>query len=74
MGYVVIKDFNKHDCLCFSTKDLGIMRSTLTFLNSVVDNSRIQVVCLSNPSMYGEYAPYNFIDDLGEFVKQALSL
>lgn len=72
--YIVVKDFNKHGCICFSTKDLDIMRSTLTFLNSVVDNNRIQVVCLSDPVMYGEYAPYNFIDDLGEFVKQALSM
>lgn len=74
MGYIVVKDFNKHGCTCFCTKDFNLVCSTLDFLNKVLDVKRIQVVFLSDPTMYGEYEPYRFIDDLGDFVKEALSI
>lgn len=53
MGYIVVKDFNKHGCTCFCTKDFNLVCSTLDFLNKVLDVKRIQVVFLSDPTMYG---------------------
>lgn len=74
MVYAVVKDFNKQGCICFSNENSEIVVRCIKLLNSSVDDSRIQVVCLNDPSMYGEYSPYEFIDDLGEFVKRALSM
>ena len=74
MGYIVVKDFNKQGCICFGTDNKGLYCSLPTMLEDAVDTKRVQVICLSNPSMYGEYEPYRFIDDLGDFVKEDLSI
>lgn len=74
MGYVVVKDFNRQGCVCYKCDSPDLYVSLSDMLECLVDDSRIQVVCLSDPSMYGEYDPYEFIEDLGEFVKRALSM
>lgn len=72
--YIVVKDFNKQGCICFKCKSKADMPSIPNLLNSYVELSRIQVVVLNDPNAYGEYAPYKFIDDLGDFIKEALKM
>lgn len=72
--YVVVKDFSRQCCICFECKKNSDMPTIPNLLNSYVDINRIQVVVLNDPNMYGEYAPYRFIDDLGDFIKEALSM
>lgn len=72
--YIVVKDFNKQGCICHLLDDDNVKVSLPDMLESVLDIDRLQVVCLGNPNMYGEYAPYRFIDDLGDFIKEALSM
>ena len=72
--YVVVKDFNKHGCICFQCSSNDLYVSLPRMLEDSVDIRRIQVVCLSNPTAYGEYAPYEMIENLGEFVKRELEM
>ena len=37
-------------------------------------NEGVQIVILDNPDIYSEYAPYNYIDKLNDFVEKVISL
>ena len=50
------------------------MKHTLGLLNSALDINKFQVVLLNDPNSYGEYAPYNMINDLNKFISKALSM
>lgn len=74
MSYIVVKDFESIGCVCFGSDKPGLIPSIMKTLNSALDITRIQVVVLSNPNAYGEYAPYRFINDLDEFLEECLKL
>lgn len=74
MAYIVVKDFNSQGCICFSSDNVRVMRHTLGLLNSALDINKFQVVLLNDPNSYGEYAPYNMINDLNKFISKALSM
>ena len=71
MCYVVIKDVNKRGCVAYKTK-LGKGLAELTReLNQLAPRRGIQVVTISRPTAYGEYAPYSFVDS-EEALKEAV--
>lgn len=74
MAYIVVKDFNSQGCICFSSDNVKVMKHTLGLLNSVLDINKFQVILLNDPNSYGEYAPYNIINDLNKFISKALSM
>lgn len=37
-------------------------------------NEGVQIVILNNPDIYSEYAPYNYIPKLNDFVEKGISL
>lgn len=74
MVYVVIKDFNKQGCVCYKCNHKDEMPAIVDLLNIHVDINRIQVVVLNDTSVYGEYAPYTFIDDIGDFINKAIKM
>lgn len=74
MAYIVVKDFNSQGCICFSSDNVRVMKHTLGLLNSALDINKFQVVLLNDPNSYGEYAPYNMINDLNKFISKALSM
>lgn len=74
MAYIVVKDFNSQGCICFSSDNVKVMKHTLGLLNSVLDINKFQVILLNDPNSYGEYAPYNIINDLNKFISKVLSM
>lgn len=72
--FVLVKDHSKHGCICFKCPNEDLVSSLPRFLDDVLDWKRLEVVVLNAPEVYGEYAPYEFIDDLGDFIKRALSM
>lgn len=66
MCYVVAKDINKQGCVAFKTH-LGKELSVLTKeLNQIAPRRGIQIVTISRPTAYGEYAPYSFVQSKEE--------
>lgn len=71
MCYIIAKDVNKHGCIAFKTR-LGKATAELTKeLNRIAPRRGIQIVTISRPVAYGEYAPYSFVDS-SEEMKQAV--
>lgn len=74
MCYLVAKDKNKHGCYVLRTQlgehSVGLKRT----LNPKVAPKGIQLVTISRPEAYGEYAPYHLVRSEEEFVKLVLSM
>ena len=71
MCYVVAKDINKQGCVAFKTR-FGKELSELTKeLNRIAPRRGIQIVIISRPTAYGEYAPYSFVQSEEE-LKEAV--
>lgn len=74
MCYVVAKDVNKVGCVAMRMehgKDLVQLKREI---KSHIGYSRIQLVTISRPSAYGEYAPYRFVESADEFKRAVYRL
>lgn len=71
MCYVVIKDMNKQGCVAYKTKLGKGLAELIRELNQLAPRRGIQVVTISRPTAYGEYAPYSFVES-SEDLKEAV--
>ena len=69
MCYLVAKDPEKRGCYALKTSHGKELADLKRFLNSEVGKKGIQLVTISRPTAYGEYAPYSFAKDSDEFVR-----
>ena len=74
MCYLVAKDANRHGCFAFPTSHGPELVELKHYLadNSKID--RLQLVTISRPMAYGEYAPYTIIKDKNEFIKAVIAM
>ena len=68
MCYLVAKDPEKHGCYALKTSHGKALVELKRLLNCEVGNKGIQLVTISRPIAYGEYAPYFFAKDSNEFI------
>lgn len=66
--YLVAKNKHKHGCYALQT-DMGKHILDIEKKIQVKASDGIQLVTVSRPTAYGEYAPYHFIDSEELFVK-----
>ena len=73
MIYLVAKNKNKHGCYALKTK---ADQTAVDLVNKIdaLKLTGLQIVTISRPSAFGEYAPYKFVKDETEFVEKACSL
>ena len=72
MCYLVAKDRDAHGCFALKTthgKHLVELKRELNQVvgYQVVGYQGVQLVTISRPTAYGEYAPYHFVDTEQEF-------
>lgn len=70
MCYLIAKDRDVHGCFALKTKH----GKHLAELNEAVGYKGVQLVTISRPTAYGEYAPYCFVDTEKEFETLVKSL
>lgn len=68
MCYLVAKDTTKHGCYALKTNHGKHLVDLKRFLNNAVSGQGIQLVTISRPTAYGEYAPYRFAQTEEEFI------
>lgn len=68
MCYLVAKDLEKHGCYALKTSHGKALVDLKRLLNSEVGKKGIQLVTISRPTAFGEYAPYFFAKDSDEFI------
>ena len=67
MCYLVAKDRDAHGCFAFKTTHGKHLVELKWELNNEVGYKGVQIVTISSPTAYGEYAPYRFVDTEQEF-------
>lgn len=72
--YLVAKNVNKHGCVAIQVEHGRPLVDLLRKAEQQVDENVIQLIEISRPSAYGEYAPYNMCDDQLTFLKKAATL
>ena len=74
MCYLIAKDRELHGCLAFKTTHGKRLVEWKRRLNRTVGYKGVQIVTISRPTAYGEYAPYQFVDTEQEFEKSVKAL
>ncbi len=74
MCYLVAKDRNAHGCFALKTTHGKHLAEFKRKLNEIVGYKGVQLVTISRPTAYGEYAPYHFVDTEQEFEKLVIGL
>ena len=69
MCYLIAKDPAKKRLLCAENSSRKHLVELKRQLNTAVGKKGIQLVTISRPTAYGEYAPYTFAKDEEEFGK-----
>ena len=70
MCYLIAKNKNMHGCYALKTQHGSHLVELKRRINKQVATKGIQLVTISRPMAYGEYAPYVFVEDEDEFEKQ----
>ena len=71
MCYVLAKDRDRHGCVAFKTYHGESLAMLVRELNALAPHKGIEIVTISRPTAYGEYAPYSFVQTAEE-LKEAV--
>ena len=70
MCYILAKNVNDHGCIAWKTKPGKELGSLKNILENLVMGKHIQIVTISRPMAYGEYAPYQFVETKEELINR----
>ena len=68
MCYILAKDVNKHGCIALKASHGKELVELKNNLDQITVNKEIQIVVISRPTAYGEYAPYSFVNTKEELI------
>ena len=71
--FVVAKIFDKQGCIAYSCKTPNEARCLPGTLEAIRADG-VQIVVLDSPDMYPEYAPYEYVEDMKEYIDRVVKL
>lgn len=71
--FVVAKIFDKQGCIAYSCKTSNEARCLPGTLEAIRADG-VQIVVLDSPDMYPEYAPYEYVEDMKEYIDRVVKL
>ena len=71
--YIIAKKFDETGCIAYKCKNMNEARNVHNTLEAIRAEG-VQIVILDNPEIYSEYAPYQYVENLREFMNQAGNL
>ena len=74
MCYLIAKERSAHGCIALKTTHGQHLADFKYTLDNAVCGCGIQLVTISRPTAYGEYAPYRFVHSEEEFAAQVLAM
>ncbi len=66
--YIIAKIFDKQGCIAYQCKTVNEARCLPGTLEALRADG-VQIVILDNPDIYSEYAPYEYIEGIKEFIE-----
>ena len=74
MVYLVAKNKNRRGCYALKIENGSHIVTIKRQLHKEVGAFGVQIITVSRPSSFGEYAPYNFVKSETEFINKAIAL
>lgn len=74
MCYLVAKKFSQQGCLAVQTESGKALANLVSYLGLRTLDKDIQILTVSNPDLYGEYKPYNYIETEKDFINKVLEM
>lgn len=74
MCYIVAKDRNKQGCYALKSRIGKELSNYTRELNDAISKDEIQIMVISRPTAYGEYAPYKIVNSKEEFKRLVLEM
>ena len=74
MPYLVAKNFYQHGCYAMPVEHGPELVELKHDLQAATSLEPLQLVTISRPAAYGEYAPYTIIKDREEFIRLVLQM
>lgn len=74
MCYLIAKERDEQGCFALKINHGKHLVELKRVLNKEVGHKGIQIVTISRPTAYGEYAPYHFVDTESEFERLVKTL
>lgn len=74
MIYLVAKNKNRKGCYAFRTHSGVHIASIKRQLYKELGSQGVQIITVSRPMAYGEYAPYSFVQSESDFINKAKEL
>lgn len=71
--YIVAKIFERQGCIAYRCNTINEARCLPGTLESLRAEG-VQIVILDDPDIYSEYAPYEYIVDMKEFIDRVAAL
>ena len=68
MSYILAKDVNKHGCVALEASLGEDLVKLSNELDQMVFGKGIQIVVISRPTAFGEYAPYKIVSTKEELI------
>jgi len=65
--YVIAKIFDEQGCIAYRCKTVNEARCLPGTLEALRGEG-VQIVILDSPEIYAEYEPYNYVEDMKEFI------
>ena len=67
MAYLIARDRKSHGCIALKINHGKYLVELKRRLNQVVGYKGVELITISRPTVYEEYAPYQFTDTEEEF-------
>mgnify|MGYP001103092667 CR=1 FL=1 len=74
MCYLIAKKFDGKGCIAVKARHGKILADFTEKLQKKVEQNGVQLVTISRPSAYGEYEPYEIIENSEKFQERVLTL
>lgn len=74
MCYVIAKKFDDVGCLALRTEQGEKLGALTEYLSLATLEKNVQIVVLGDTKSFGEYEPYRFLDNEGDFIYQVLKM
>lgn len=74
MAYVLVKKFSEQGCLAVKLKNGEEVAGIRRYLNARLNGTDKQVITISRPEAWGEYALYTVLQSVGDFIDKAEAL
>ncbi|EGT3953411.1 hypothetical protein BGT96_15735 [Clostridioides difficile] len=74
MCYIIAKKFDDVGCLALRTEQGEKLGALTEYLSLATLEKNVQIVVLGDTKSFGEYEPYRFLDNEGDFIYQVLKM